>query len=92
VPLLEAQVRLHELLLRRLRLVTDAAVRMQQACAADPRAKSLLDERVDSARARSRAIAWEMRGIASRLAELNAPIPEGVPIPEEPAPGVPAGR
>lgn len=92
VPLLEAQVRLQELLLRRLRLVTDAAVRMQQACAADPRAKALLDERVESARARSRAVAWEMRGIASRLAELDAPVPEDVPMPEEPAPGAPAPR
>ncbi len=87
VPLLEAQVRLQELLLRRLRLVADAAVRMQQACAADPRAKAMLDERVDSVRARSRAVAWEMRGIAARMAELNAPLPEDVPMPDEPAPG-----
>lgn len=92
VPLLEAQVRLQELLLRRLRLVADAAVRMQQACAAEPRAKAILDERVDSARARARAIAWEMRGIAGRLAELNAPLPDDLPMPEEPTPAAPAPR
>lgn len=82
IPALEARIRLHELLARRLRLITEATRPMQQAAAGDPRTKALLDERVESLRALARTHQWEQRGLLSRIAELGAPPPSDPPAPE----------
>lgn len=82
IPALEARIRLHELLARRLRLITEATRPMQQAAAGDPRTKTLLDERVESLRALARTHQWEQRGLLARIAELGAPAPSDPPAPE----------
>lgn len=87
VPMLEARLRLHDLLARRLRTITDMAVVMQQAASGDPRTKALLDERLEALRAISRSHQWEQRGLVARITELGAPAPadEQAGGPAEPA-------
>lgn len=87
VPMLEARLRLHDLLARRLRTITDMATVMQQASSGDPRTKALLDERLESLRALSRSHQWEQRGLVARITELGAPAPADEPVvPGDPVP------
>ena len=89
VPMLEARLRLHDLVARRLRTITEMATVMQQAASGDPRTKALLDERLESLRALARSHQWEQRGLAARIAELGAPM-QAVEDPGSPAaPGEP---
>lgn len=90
VPMLEARLRLHDLLARRLRTVTDMAAVMQQAASGDPRTKALLDERLESLRALARTHQWEQRGLVARITELGAPAPADEAAGDSMAPREPA--
>lgn len=87
VQLIEAQLRLHALASRRRRLVHDAAVRIQQACASEPKARAALDERVAALEAEQRAADWSARGLADRLGELHAAPPTEEPVDAGAPPG-----
>lgn len=79
IALVDAQLRLHALAAKRRKLVHDAALRIRQACASEPKAGPMLDDLVASLDAAQRAADWESRGLEARLGELHAPAPPGEP-------------
>ena len=95
IALVDARLRLHALAAKRRKLVHDAALRIRQACASEPKAGPMLDDLIAALDAAQRAAEWESRGLEARLDELHAPAPPGEPASDgepggpAPSPGAP---
>jgi hypothetical protein len=72
---LEAEARLLEVRVKRMRSVSDACARMAQVAASDERAKPVMAEILASVQAERRTLDWELDGIRARIASLGTPLP-----------------